>query len=483
MIKQILPILFIFFFLVIPASAANEPENLTADWDQTFVILDWDDVPSATQYNISRYLPAMLWTDTPPTLDGVIDQVYINDSHRAVQFSPNPPYANAYDTFYILRNDTYVYLASDTRDDDILTDDDWAGVYVDYDRDGLTNAVDVHYRIVEDGTILRERWSGSAWSTWAGSAATAAVTGAGTSHPIYELFIPMSELDGFTNESIHDILIERSSQELPEPRIYKYQPTAGLPTTTDDWTFLYITNESGQEYFNLFNTTESTYTLTGLDPFDWYKFGVSSLVAGETSNNTIISGITTQTRWFVSGHVYDEASGEPVRNGVIYATDTVTTCVDETNNTGYYHLCGLVNDSYTITAVKDGYTTATEGVVIAGENETVDVFMSTMGGNKIPLMLFIFIAIIDIGCIAMAFINYEESGITQIFASFMATIISYMLSKMVINGQLVESFEFASVIQNAAIGYLFTYVAIIMVIITMIRVVLYANERYQESEF
>ena len=467
-----------------PAMAANEPENLTADWSETSVILDWDDVAGATQYNISQYLPAMIFTATPPTLDGLIDQVYVDESHKFMEFSPNPAYPNATDVFYLLRNDTYVYLAADTTDGDIENDDDVFRVYVDFNRDGLTNNEDQSYSIAENGDLMRYKWTGSAWTLQANAGAMGAVTGAGTANPIYELFIPMSELNGFIGETTHDILYQRSSTVPGEPTIILYNPPFGIPTDTAEWLTINITTAPGQYYFTGMTTTQSNITITDLDTLSWYIFGASSLVSGVPSNNTLISGTTEKNRWCAIGNVYDEATGEPIRNGLVCACyEGTTEAISITNVSGYYELCGLYEVPYTLTATKLGYDSVSIGVIIPEADIETDILMSTFGNNSIPLTLFIFLAVIDIVCIGFSFVSFDRTSITQIFGSFMATIISFMLSKMAVNGQLVESFEFASVIQNAAIGYLFQYIAIIMVIITLLRAALYVLERYQESEF
>ena len=482
MIKKIISILLIISFLAMPAMAANEPENLTADFGSTYAFLDWDDVAGATSYNVSQQLPTNVFTATPPVLDGVIDQVFIDEAHRAIQFSPNPIETNDYDTFYILRNETYVFMAADTVDNDLNATGDWTGVYIDYNQDGLTNAEDVYYRIEEDGDVIRQRWSGSAWSTWAGSDAVGIVGGAGTTNPVYELWVPIAETEGFTNGTVHDILIERSSQEEGFPRVYSYQPSEGIPTDTTNWIFLY-NSDPCDACLHLATVTESEYNVTGLDPFDWYKFGVTSIVAGVESDKVPITGVTESARWCVDGYVYEEDTGEPVRNAAISARDSMVVGITTTNVSGYYQICNIINDTYTIEVKHIGFTPADKIVTIAGENETVNIFLATHGANRIPLSMFIFFTIVNIICIAVGLRKDDdgETGITHVLATFISVVLSYVLSKMAINGQLVESFEYTSVIQNAAISYLLQYIAIIMFIILMIRIVMYLQERYTEE--
>jgi hypothetical protein len=426
----------------------------------------------------------MLWTDEILELDGVIDDEFYEDgANKAIAFSPNPPYDSAYDTFYILRNGTYVLMAANTHDNDLLLDDT-ASVYVDFDRDGLTAGVDLQYEIEEDGTINRNRWQGSSWNNYGGSGAVGAVSGAGTSNPVYELWVPVAELPSFGNETWHYILIERSDSHTT-PTVYNYQPRDADPYSTDNWAPLNITTEANQTFFNLQNVTESEATVSGLDPVDLYYFGVSSTVSSVESNQTTISVITLNTPTYnVSGCVHDAETGAVLFDATVSIADGYVSGTTTTNINGQYEFSGLINDSYCINVTKSGYDEASVCTIVLGEDiEDHDIYMDKSIQDEIPQWLFIFFVIVNIGAIVVAFHNDEETGIFSIFCSFIATVLAYLNSKILINGYLIESFEFESTIQNAAYSALFHYLAIIMVIITMIKVVMYINERYQEEEY
>ena len=94
--------------MINPVLGANEPENLTAVTYPTSIDLQWDDVGGASHYSVYRYLPSMLFTNETIVLDGVIDDEFLEDgANKAIAFSPHQPFENSYDTFYILRNNTY----------------------------------------------------------------------------------------------------------------------------------------------------------------------------------------------------------------------------------------------------------------------------------------------------------------------------------------------------------------------------------------
>lgn len=484
MIKKILPLLFIFLFLAVPASAANEPENLTAIAYPTYIELYWDDVAGASHYSTYRYLPAMLWTDETMILDGAVDSAFLVDgANKAIAYSPNPPYDSAYDTFYILRNSTYVFMAANTLDNDLFVDDT-ASVYVDFDRDGLTAGVDLQYEIEEDGTVNRNRWQGASWNNYGGSGAIGAVTGAGTSNPVYELWVPIAEMPGFTNETWHYILIERSDSHTT-PTVYNYQPRDADPTSTDNWAPLNITTLANQTFFNLYNTTESESVITGLDPVDLYYFGVSSTVSGVESNQTTISVITLNTPTYnVSGCIHDAETGAVIFDATVSIADGFVSGTTTTDINGQYAFSGLINNSYCINVSKTGYDDAQLCTIVFGDDiENHDIYMDKSIQDEIPMWMFMFFVLINIGTIVVAFHNDYGTGIFNIFCSFIATILAYLNSKILINGYLIESFEFASTIQNAAYSALFHYIAIIMVIITVVKVVMYVHERYQEEEY
>lgn len=473
--SKILMLLLVIGVLIPLASAANEPVITNTTFCTDHVHLDWDDVPSATHYNVYLTLPSTYHTNnTSIVLDGNIDPIMEDSAFQAVLFSPNPLISDTLDTFYSLKNDTTIFFEANTYDSDIGTYEDWVGVYIDFDGDGLTSD-DRHYRIEEDGTVTREQWNGVSWVVQPGSAAQGVVAGGGTTNPTYNLFIPQTEIQ-FTNGSLNKVVVERS--HLTDGiRSYSYVPNNGNPedesTYTDLWVF---GNKSDSDYY-LYNVSDSDTIITGLTPFDWIECGVSSVVAAVESDITYTSGITECVDYTVNGYVYDDSTGEPLRNTLVILEDSFITDVQVTNNTGYFEFEHVINDSYMAESVKDNYINGSVDFIVAGDNVTLEILSSPGGVNQIPLMLLLFIMLIDIGCIVIAFTNDEEIGTFTVFCAFMATVLSFVISKILINGQLVESFEFTSTIQNAAFGYIFQYMAIVMGIMTAITFVLYVQER------
>jgi len=279
-------------------------------------------------------------------------------------------------------------------------------------------------------------------------------------------------------------LIERSDSHT-SPTIYNYQPRNALPTSTEGWAPLNITTVANQTYFSYFNVTNSEATITGLDPFDIFYFGISATISGVEWNQSTVSFVTLNTATYnVSGCIHDAETLLPIANTRVILTDSFVTDIDYTDVNGYYDFSGVIADDYTVTASKQGYDDEVLVTIIIDEDITNhDVFMDKSIQDEVPLWLFIFFVLINIGTIVVAFIDYGETGIFSIFCSFIATILAYMNSKILINGYLIESFEFPSTIQNAAYSALFHYIAIIMVIITIIRIVMYVHERYQEEEY
>ena len=142
----------------------------------------------------------------------------------------------------------------------------------------------------------------------------------------------------------------------------------------------------------------------------------------------------------------------------------------------------MVNDTYSISATKPQWSTYSNVVIIAGTNETAELYISLSASDKIPLLLFMLFVVIGIGCVVVAFRYDDEIGVFNILCAFIGTFIAYMNSKILINGMLVESFEFASSIQTSAFSYLFNYIAIIMGIMTLLLTIMYIKEQLEEED-
>lgn len=427
--NRTIPLILIILLLALPASAANEPQNLTAIPFSTYIEFDWDDVGGASHYSVYRYLPAMLWTDETIVLDGIIDSAFTDDgSQRAIALSPNPINPDDFDTFYILRDATWVYMAANTFDNDIL-EDDTASVYVDFDRDGLTPNVDLQFEIQEDGDVVKRKWTGSSWVSVGGSGSIGAIGNAGTGNPVYELWVPIAELPSFANESWHYILIERSDSHT-SPTIFNYQPRNALPTSTANWAPLNITTAANQTFFSYFNITDSEATVLGLTPLDWYRFGFTSTVSGVESNQTTIDVITINTPTYnVSGCVHDEETRVPVVNATVSIEDGFVSDVTVTDVLGRYSFNGLIDDSYHIEFTKKGYNDASKGLIILGSDvDNYDLFMTSLPNNETPRWMYIAIIIIDILLIYYSFTTEDKSYYTDIITSLMSIFFSVLIA-------------------------------------------------------
>jgi hypothetical protein len=425
--KRTTILLLLLFLSTGTAIAADTPQNLTATTFETEVFLNWNDDPNADNFSVYRYLPSMLYTEETLVLDGVIDDTYKDaGANKAVAFSPNPVNENDYDVFRILRNDTYVFMTAETIDADTITNDDIAAVYVDFDQDGLTKDVDLKYQLSENGIATRQRWNGASWSSYSGTGATGVTVGEGTGNVVYELWVPIAEMPGFTNETQHDILIERSHDSGPaDPRIYTYQPRTGIPTDTTNWAPLNITILENQTPLIEFKTTESQYTIENLEPFDFYHFGVSSFELGVESEISYIDAITEpRTTYNVSGNVYNSNTGDPIFDSVVTLTDSYPVDSTTTNIDGYFEFTGVINDSYTLTVDKEQYVIKNTSVIIDGNNATgLNIFLQKQVSNPMmPVSVFIFLVVICLGATGYAWMKHDDENYTDVISSFVAAI-------------------------------------------------------------
>ena len=98
--------------------------------------------------------------------------------------------------------------------------------------------------------------------------------------------------------------------------------------------------------------------------------------------------------------------------------------------------------------------------------------------NEIPVVLFIFLVIFLLACLAISISNV--SGLNVVTGIIVVTL-SYMLSKVCINGQLVNSFGGLSTtdvivsgprsITSLPLSYIFLFIAVMAVLITVVNIV------------
>lgn len=104
--------------------------------------------------------------------------------------------------------------------------------------------------------------------------------------------------------------------------------------------------------------------------------------------------------------------------------------------------------------------------------------------NEIPLYLFVFLMIVTLYSAMQAL---SDTSLWSLFTAFMAAVLSFVLAKVSINGQLVQNFgeisstdtivTGTSAVQNSAQAWFFVAIAIFMIV----RLLMILVENYKDT--
>ena len=485
------------------------PTNLASTSLENSINLTWTATPNADIYSIYQKNKSIFWTDEIITIDGLDTETSWADAQKFILPSPNFVNVDDYDDIAGLHDANNFYVFVNAIDDDANNIDDVSTLYGDFLNDGLTTD-DRAWEVREDGHINRLRWSGSDWISAPGSAAVAAVTGAGTSTITAEFSIPISELGAnFTNGSFMPMLWERECAAL-NPDIYTYHPNDNINNTDVSlWDHINIEAATSGHVF-IANTTNLYYNVTGLDVFEWYNFGVSAWNGTQETSDDHVSGVTLDLAEFlVSGYILD-ADGNGIESAIVCARNGVVSGVEQTNASGYYERY-LYADNYTLCANATGYHTNSISVSVTtnltNQNITLSVysnadlwaklleiedkidalssdFTPTEGNYEMLSSTYNIFLLLLGACFILSFpkrgeVTERDTGLNNVLFSFIGTILSMFLAQIIVSGQVVESFEFASQIYDPLQHYLLYMVAIIMFIIFVLNILYYAKQRWE----
>ena len=487
------------------------PQSLTSIADINHIHFDWDDQNNIDYWNISRLVTSIPYTPLFNILDGLEDVCYDLCAYGIVDDAPNPSTDYGIELIYIVRNNTYLMIYADGEDNDAFSNDDNFIIGIDASNNNLTTD-DRKFILNEGGTVTAKRWSGTSWLPTSTNS-QGVVIGAGVAGSIqYEIFIPISELDtNFTNSSTVKFFMARS-HTASNPDDVSYYPH-GLINTTDAALWQAVSLTPTQEYEYIANSTLSNYTISGLDPFTWYKHKFTTINGSQETTGTFSTNITGDTpSYSISGYVND-SSGNPISNAFVWLEDGVVQNIGYTNVSGYFSTIHVHTGNYTLWANATGYQQNNIDIIVSGnltnQNVTMTAFEMTdwmlwaklleiedkidalssdftpTEGNYEMLSSTYNIFLLLLGaCFILSFpkrgeVTERDTGLNNVLFSFIGTILSMFLAQIIVSGQVVESFEFASQIYDPLQHYLLYMVAIIMFIIFVLNILYYAKQRWE----
>ena len=489
--------------LLINTCYADPVTNVNAITYETAINVSWEG--TATNYTVALENESIIYTSTSPTIDGVLEEYYMNLSYNYTILTPNPTYTNQLDFVYVLIDDDYEYFGLDAHDNDATSTDDKLRIYIDGDDDGL-DADDVMYEFSENGLLKRYRYDAGSWVLYSGSSAIAAVTGEGTSNYQMEVRVPISEIAGvnFTLGKNHRTLFERSHKT--PPTVFRYYPhlLCGLDLdNSSTWAHpeYVLVNETGTTIKAV--TTDEHYNITGLCPYNWYRAWIYP--DGNISETVKVTALTeNEEQYTVSGYVYDYDSGEPVFNAdvdLIYQGNTIKE--EQTNISGYFEIAGLYDLTYTIEASKDNYisdsNSIVSGVNITGEEfylkysptESTSTETSKTDIKIVYILIMLMLVFFAISLLTLYFGDGEVNVVT-VFTMAIPSLAAFKISNLFIDGTLIETSKFISsvdtvvtqeeVIRNTAMSNLFELLGIGFIILVLLQIYYYIKDSGVEEE-
>lgn len=497
------------------------PQNVTTVPHQTSVDIDWDDYASADKYSVYEMEDGFLYVTTNPIIDGIKDAIY-NYSHEFLIFSPNPVNPGDYETIYPLRTSLGAYFLIESVDNDNKLGDDDAIYYFDLDNDGLT--IDDPAWKITNNIVKKYLWNGGSWQVTGVSDAVGASTGGGTHYPKHELFIPIAELGAnWTNGSTVKVLVKREDSSLT-PDVITWYPFGNINNTdTSLWQEMVLNQPN--IYNLLANVTLSNYTATNLTPFTIYHGAVSAWNGSHESSYTLFDVITEDIPVYnVSGYVFDDL-GNTIAGAVVHSCNAFVHEITQTDIYGYWIGYNFREGNYTICANKSGYADNYTNIYVSTNLTNINVTLTafemtdwmlweklleiedlvtpnstvpetTPPENAMPLPLFITWIVIMFVMLGISVPKHDDYdnlniGIPHILFGLIATTIAYVLSKQIINGQVVQTFSGISQINTVVIttqsvqiswlSYVLQFIGIAAFILTMILILAFINEHFMKE--
>ena len=497
------------------------PQNVTTVPHQTNVSIDWDDYVAADKYSVYELEDGFPYVDTNPTVDGVKDAIY-DYAHEFLIFSPNPVNPGDYETSYPVRTALGAYFFHEAVDNDDKLGDDDLIYYFDLDNDGLT--VDDPAWKITNNIVKKYLWNGGSWQVTGVSDAVGASTGGSTHYPKHELFIPIAELGAnWTNGSTVKVLVKREDSSLT-PDVVTWYPYGNI-NNTDTALWQEMALNEPDSYTWLANITLSNYTATNLTPFTIYHGAVSSWNGTDESDYTLFDVITKDIPVYsVSGYVFDDL-GNTIAGAVVHSCNAFVHEITQTDIYGYWIGYNFREGNYTICANKSGYADNYTNIYVSTNLTNINVTLTafemtdwmlweklleiedlvtpnstvpetTPPENAMPLPLFITWIVIMFVMLGISVPKHDDYdnlniGIPHILFGLIATTIAYVLSKQIINGQVVQTFSGISQINTVVIttqsvqiswlSYVLQFIGIAAFILTMILILAFINEHFMKE--
>ncbi len=167
-------------------------------------------------------------------------------------------------------------------------------------------------------------------------------------------------------------------------------PIAGATVTAG--TYTNTTNPDG--YYKISDVPAGTYTVTAAkDGFQTTSKTNIDVVAGQTTNlNFTLTPLPTNGN--IAGIVSDVSTGNPIEG----ANVTTNGYFDITDANGHYNISSVPAGTYTVTASKDGYESAsrTNIVLAAGQTTTADFQLTPEETSDILPYVLIAVMVIDV---------------------------------------------------------------------------------------
>lgn len=348
---------------------------ITADFDQAWIRFNWSDYSSADLWNISELEESAPKFNGTIILDGLKDDAYNDYAHGFVFDTPNPVSNLNYETVHWIRNNTHLIGHANGYDNDVLGVDDTFTIGIDGTNDNLTSD-DTQWILSESGTVTAKSWnvvSGS-WITTS-TDASGFVIGAGVGGSItYEMIIPISEINGFVDDSEIKFFMQRTDSSLHPPVVSFYPTNLINDTDTSIWDVVILTDSDVYNFVN--STIVSEYNVTGLAPYTWYKHRIVTINNSIESTPVYSIDITEDVpHYSVSGYIID-TFGNGISGAVVHSENGIIGEITQSDINGYYIGYNFKAGNYSIHGNKSGYADNFTNVYVTGNMTNINVTLS-----------------------------------------------------------------------------------------------------------
>lgn len=270
LVSLLIPMLILSAFAMI--GGASPVYDLATTSTSTTINVSWNG-DAVENYTLALENNVIFYTASPPGIDGVLSEEYTDAAHLYPVLTPDPLYSGQFDTFYLLHDDSALYVMAQVDAASSNFTADVSRIYIDPNHNGV-DSQDSYYEISGTGELSRYTYA-SDWVLTPGSGATCQIDELSNTARTVELSIPLTEIE--TLDNITRFRIERLHETIITATAWinaSYEPIGAYGMTT----------------LAVIPANQTLYSVSGLASDSWYRVWVYP-----DGNLTEIRGVSAYT--------------------------------------------------------------------------------------------------------------------------------------------------------------------------------------------